>query len=508
MKKKTYTGHPDARKQKYNPLAWLNLLLLAIIVVACNYVGCHEYARRDLSQDLRYTISDRTVNVLSSDRIQKRDTPVRIIFAFKRSTPNYSRMYSLLEEYERVGNGKIEIERFDPIRQPNRAREISQIYGVEFKQDLCIIDARKNPNTPIKTFEERHSDRQHVRIRPGTSFIKYETLPDESRRAVALMMDEVVCGAITEAVEGNMRHMCVVEGKGGVSRDDQTLLESIGNITNALNIQLSWVDIANIDVLPRNAEGLIIISPQSDFTDKEMSVLREFWERDGRNAFFVALDPTVNNKLPRLYRFLREQGIRPNSDRVLLRDRKRAYYDISAVFPKGLNCTKAFWNGTTLVEGQCMSLTLEHGDENVAAMRKLSTYPLLHSTDAYYGETRLDLEPSFTQGEDRLGPLCLAAAVTRGTPRDPNNLSTMIVMGNIDMLSKENAKTEQRDYMHTLWAWMCSRPEYGGKSANQDLTMKIDLNRHTRSMLENLTLLVMPLLAFFVAVIIWNTRRH
>ena len=233
MKKKTYTGHPDARKQKYNPLAWLNLLLLAIIVVACNYVGCHEYARRDLSQDLRYTISDRTVNVLSSDRIQKRDTPVRIIFAFKRSTPNYSRMYSLLEEYERVGNGKIEIERFDPIRQPNRAREISQIYGVEFKQDLCIIDARKNPNTPIKTFEERHSDRQHVRIRPGTSFIKYETLPDESRRAVALMMDEVVCGAITEAVEGNMRHMCVVEGKGGVSRDDQTLLESIGNITNA-----------------------------------------------------------------------------------------------------------------------------------------------------------------------------------------------------------------------------------------------------------------------------------
>lgn len=508
MKKKTYTGHPDARKQKYNPLAWLNLLLLAIIVVACNYVGCHEYARRDLSQDLRYTISDRTVNVLSSDRIQKRDTPVRIIFAFKRSTPNYSRMYSLLEEYERVGNGKIEIERFDPIRQPNRAREISQIYGVEFKQDLCIIDARKNPNTPIKTFEERHSDRQHVRIRPGTSFIKYETMPDESRRAVALMMDEVVCGAITEAVEGNMRHMCVVEGKGGVSRDDQTLLESIGNITNALNIQLSWVDIANIDVLPRNAEGLIIISPQSDFTDKEMSVLREFWERDGRNAFFVALDPTVNNKLPRLYRFLREQGIRPNSDRVLLRDRKRAYYDISAVFPKGLNCTKAFWNGTTLVEGQCMSLTLEHGDENVAAMRKLSTYPLLHSTDAYYGETRLDLEPSFTQGEDRLGPLCLAAAVTRGTPRDPNNLSTMIVMGNIDMLSKENAKTEQRDYMHTLWAWMCSRPEYGGKSANQDLTMKIDLNRHTRSMLENLTLLVMPLLAFFVAVIIWNTRRH
>ena len=434
MRKQTYTGHPDARKTKYNPLAWLNLVLLAIIVIACNYIGCSEYARRDLSQDLRYTISERTVNVLSSERIQKRDTPVRIIFAFKRSTPNYNRMYSLLEEYERVGKGKIEIERFDPMRQPNRAREISQIYGVEFKQDLCIVDARKDPNAPIKTFEEAHSERQHVRIRPGTSFIKYETLPDESRRAVALMMDEVVCGAITEAVEGELRHMYVVEGKGGVSRDDQTLLETIGTITNALNIQLSWLDIANTEKLPANAEGLIIVSPQTDFSEKEMDALREFWERDGRNAFFVALNPTLDAKLPRLYRFLREQGIRPNSDRVLLRDRKRAYYDISAVFPKGLNCTKPFWNGTTLVEGQCMSLTLEHGDENAAVMRRLTCYPLLMTTDAYYGETRRDLEPVYTASEDRPGPLCLEAAVTRGNPKDPNNLSTMVVLGNIDML--------------------------------------------------------------------------
>jgi hypothetical protein len=130
------------------------------------------------------------------------------------------------------------------------------------------------------------------------------------------------------------------------------------------------------------------------------------------------------------------------------------------------------------------------------------------TTAAYYGETRRDLEPSFTPGEDREGPLCLVAAVTRGNPRDPNNLSTLVVLGNVDMLSQENAKTEQRDYMHTLWAWMSSRPEYGGKSANQDLTMKIDLNRHTRSAIENLTLVIMPLFAFLVAIFIWNTRRH
>lgn len=507
MSKKLYSGHPDARRPRGNTFAWVNLLLLAIIVISCNYIGCREYARKDLTEEQRYTISERSVNVLSSDRIQKRETPIRIIFAFKRSTPNYPRMFSLLEEYKRYGKGKIEVECFDPIRQPNRAREISRIYGVDFNQNLCVIDARENPDASLKVFEEERNDRQHVRIRPGASFVKYETMPDESRRAVALMMDEVVCSAITEAVEGDVRHMYVVEGKGGVSRDDQTLLESIGEITNSLNIQLSWLDIANVDSVPANAEGLLIVSPQTDFTDREMDVVREFWERDGRNALFVALDP-VNTDQPRLYRFLREQGIRPNKDRVLLRDRKRAYYDISAVFPKGLNCTRSFWNGSTHVEGQSMSFTLEHGDENEAAIRKLSVYPLLMTTPEYYGETRDDLEPSFDPREDKTGPLCLQAAVTRGSQQDPNNLSSLIVLGNTHVLEKENARTEQRDYMRTVWAWMSDRPEYSGKSANQDLTMKIDLNRHTRSALETLTLVIMPLCALLVALCLWNMRRH
>lgn len=507
MSKQEYTGHPDARRAKGNPLAWINLVLLAIIVIACNYIGCEEYGRIDLTEHEQYSISERAINVLKSDRIQKREAPISIIFAFQRNTPNYPRMYSLLEEYKRHSKGKVEIECFDPIRQPNRAREIAQIYGVEFNQNLCVIDARKDKTISLKTFEEDKGDRKHVRIRPGASFIKYETLPDESRRAVALMMDEVLCSAITEAVEGDMRHMYVVEGKGGVSRDDQGLLETIGLITGSLNIQLSWVNLQDTDMLPADAEGLIIISPQTDFNENEIRVVREFWERDGRKSLFVALDPT-QTKLPVFYRFLREQGIRPNADRILLRDRKRAYYDISAVIPKGLNCTRSFWNTTTQVEGQSMSLTLEHGDENMAAIRKLATYPLLMTTADYYGETNPGLECRYDPQEDREGPLCIEAAVTRGNLRDPNNFTTMIVTGNVDMLSGENTRTEQRDYLRSLWAWMCDRPEYSGKSSTQDLTVKIELNRHSRSALEYLTLLIMPLCALLMALMIWNTRRH
>ena len=302
--------------------------------------------------------------------------------------------------------------------------------------------------------------------------------------------------------------MYVAEGKGGVSRDDQSLLENLGRIVSSLNIQLSWVNLNEIDALPENAEGLIIVSPQVDFTEHELGVVRDFWEREnGRRALFVALDPS-NTKLPYFYRFLREQGVRPNMDRVLLRDRRRAYYDISAVFPKSLNCTERFWNSTTHIEGQSMSYTLEHGDENEASLRRLASYPILMSTADYYGESSPTLAPSFDPREDRPGPLCLGAVVTKGATQYPNNMATMLVLGNIDILQRSNARAEQQDYLHTLWAWMCNRPEYGGKSANQDLTMKIDLNRHSRNALEYLTLLIMPLLALLVAFILWQSRRH
>ncbi len=496
---------------KKNPLAWVNIVLLAILIITLNFISSQEFTKRDLTEEQKYTISERTINILNSKRIQEYPSadeahPIRIIFAFQRSTRNYPRMYSLLEEYKRHSNGKIEVEVFDPLRQPHRAREISQIYGVDFTQNLAVIDARKNPSIAMKTFEER-SDRKHVRIRPGASFIKYKTLPDMTKRAVALMMDEVLSSAIVEAVEGDMRQMYVVEGKGGVSRDDKHLLGQIEEIAASLNIQLSWINLSGVETLPADAEGLFIIAPQTDFNEQEMGVIRDFWEREGKQAVFVALDP-VNTDLPRFYRFIREQGVRPNHDRVLLRDRERAYYNITALFPEGLNATRPFWYHSTNLEGQSMSFTLEHADENLASIQQLNTFDILQASPDYYGETRSDLAPSFNPDEDKEGPLCLGAAITKGSHSDTNNLSTMLVLGNTDILVKEGSKREQRDYIRTLTAWMTDRSEYAGKSTNEDLTMKIDLNRHSQSFLEYITLLGLPLSALLIALIIWNIRRH
>ena len=124
----TKNENPDAFLF-YRPwMTWIKLFLLFLIVVCLNYVGCHEYYRRDLTEDQRYEISQQSINMLKSPEIQNRKTPVKITFAFLRTTQNYTRMRSLLEEYERYSNGKVKVEYVDPLRQPNKAREIANIY--------------------------------------------------------------------------------------------------------------------------------------------------------------------------------------------------------------------------------------------------------------------------------------------------------------------------------------------------------------------------------------------
>lgn len=83
-------SQPAARKVKRPWMTWIKLFLLFLIVVCLNYVGCHEYYRRDLTEDQRYEISRQSINMLQSPEIQKRKTPSKsrsLSCAPRRTTP-------------------------------------------------------------------------------------------------------------------------------------------------------------------------------------------------------------------------------------------------------------------------------------------------------------------------------------------------------------------------------------------------------------------------------------
>ena len=55
----------------------------------------------------------------------------------------------------------------------------------------------------------------------------------------------------------------------------------------------------------------MIAGPQYDLSDREMKMLRDFWNKDGR--ILVLVDPAA--KTPKLLAFLNELGVKVDDDR-------------------------------------------------------------------------------------------------------------------------------------------------------------------------------------------------
>ena len=509
-------SQPAARKVKRPWMTWIKLFLLFLFVVCLIYVGCHEYYRRDLTEDQRYEISRQSINMLQSPEIQKRKTPVKITFAFLRTTQNYTRMRSLLEEYERYSNGKVKVEYVDPLRQPNKAREISNIYGIEFKKNLVIIDAREDTEKALKTFEGTQADAAHVRILPGDAFVVYAPGPDgKSMKAVALQIEDMMTAGIYGAANGEPRKIYIAADKSNFNEalsnnQEESIFTTLGKICRSVNLQLVPIRMSGVEEIPEDAAGFMIIGSKYDLSPQEAEVLQRYWARPNA-AILIMLEP--RNDTPRqLYRFLREQGLRPQNDRVMLRNRgNRSVFEINSIFAPSLNCTREFWNSSTGLEGESISLILD-SDNAAMEQKRITPYPLLVTTEDYYGETKYNQFPAkFDAREDNPGPLMIGAALIRGNAGDVNQNKTtgrLVLLGNTDLLQPRQIKPEQRDFMRTLIGWMTDREELRGLGSRHDLTVKLNLDRNALGVLELLTNIGLPLLALLIALIIWNTRRR
>lgn len=510
------TPQPAGRKVKRPWMTWVKLFLLFLIVICLNYVGCHEYYRRDLTEDQRYEISQQSINMLRSPEIQNRKDPIKITFAFLRTTQNYTRMHSLMEEYERYSNGKVVVDYVDPLRQPNQAREIAHTYGIEFKKNQVIIDAREDTSKALKSFEGTQVDAAHVRVLPGDSFIVYAPSPDgNSMKAVALQIEDLMTAGIYGAANGEPRKMYIAADKSNFNEalsngGEESIFTTLNKICRSINIQLIPIRLSGLKTIPEDAVGFMIIGSKYDLTPQESEVLQEYWDRPN-SALLVMLEPQADTP-KQLYRFLREQGLRPQNDRVMLSNRtNRSVFEINAIFAPGLDCTKEFWNSSTGLEGESISLILE-ADNAALENKRITPFPLLMTTGEYYGETKYNKFPvQFDASEDNPGPLMIGAALIRGNSGNVNQTKStgrMALIGNTDLLQPRQIKPEQRDFMRTVLAWMTDREELRGLGSRHDLTVKLNLDRNALTILEMLTNIGLPLLALLIAMIIWNTRRH
>jgi hypothetical protein len=493
--------------------AVLQIVFAILSLVFIYYLAFTYQTRKDLSERSDFTVSEATENLLRSSGVMDREEPIKIIAALRKSSPHYSRLRPVVDEYERLSKGKVKLEYLDPIRDKDRAFEIQNNYGdlladKLFEDDIFIIDARKGASA--NSVEATEDVTSHLRYLPASSMVISRTDINNQRRIVGYQDEDLLSSMLQSAIEGKPRIMYLVEDKSDLEVTAAgSPLQVISEALQKQNIYLLPLKISQVDRIPENAEGLVIVAPEYDFEPKEIEVLESYWKRPS-SAIIAYLNPTT--RPVNLRAFLRKNGVTPRDDRIIRTRNGRTENQVLATFTvgAGLGVNGSLEMKSVPFEGRVGSLEVREGAEDLVANR-IQAYSLIETAPDFWGETDYKkANPKYDDDSDYSGPLSIGAAVIRGNANSDNtapNISKMIVLSTSDFLDPARLGNEQLDFVKNSTYWLLGREELMGIGPRSLQRRKLNLIKDDIKFLSNIVLFFIPVGLFLVAMFVWNIRR-
>src|SRR6476620_2676510 len=274
----------------------VQIVLILFLVAMVNSFAFRHYARWDFSRDQKYTLSDKTKRFL--DTLKDK---MRITVFFSPNTPITADVQNLLTEYQYGGRGKIDVEHIDPERNLSRAKELFDKYKVVTDESLLVLDYAGR-NKTVKASEMADVDQSGMALGEGP-------------RVAAFKGEQAITSAMMDLVEGKKKTLGYITG-----HKEPSLSESSSPITvlktfiENENIKFQELNLLDQPAVPPEVNAVMIVGPQYDFSDREMQVLRDFWDKQGR--ILLLLDPVA--KTPKLRGFLNGLGVKVNDDRLMV----------------------------------------------------------------------------------------------------------------------------------------------------------------------------------------------
>jgi hypothetical protein len=476
----------------FNVLA--QILLVLFLVTMVNSIAFKHYARWDFSRDQKYALSDKTKRFLDTLKGKMRIT------TFFPSTPISTDVQNLLTEYQYAGKGKIDIEHIDPERNLSRAKELFDKYKVVTDEPLLIVDY-EGRNKTVKASEMADIDQSGMALGEGP-------------RVAAFKGEQAITSAMIDLVEGKKKTLGYVLGHKEPPLTEGSAITILKTFIENENIQFEELNLLDTDAISEDVKAVMIIGPQYDFSDREMKVLRNFWDKQGR--ILLLLDPSA--KTPKLDAFVNELGVKPNDDRLMAFLRTGIQElaltrDVQAHFLGDSPITKRLADVRALFLGGTSSLTLE-ADRVRAANIRLE--PLIQAEKGYFAETDYNTEDQAKlqadAKRDSNTSLTIGAAIEKGGSADQRvqvNSSRLVVVSN-ETFVQDNAITQDQqglDFVSASVNWLMSREQLIGIAPKVSKPLTFSLDGEALARLRWIVLVFMPLIPALIGTVVWWQRR-
>ena len=494
----TETKQPT-RKKIHRLQIGLNVLLQVVLVLflaaMVNSIAFKHYRRWDFSRDKKYALSDKTKRFL--DTIKGK---VRITVFFSPNTPITVDVQNLLTEFQYAAKGKIDIENIDPERNLSRAKEVVDKYKVVSDESLLVIDYAGR-NKTVKASEMADVDQS------GMAF-------GEGPRVTAFKGEQAITSAMMDLVEGKKNTLGYVLGHKEPPLAGNTPISVLKTFIQNENIKFQELNLFDVGAIPVELKAIVIDGPQYDFSDREMKLLRDFWEKQGR--ILLLLDPAA--KTPKLNAFLNELGVKANDDRLMAFLRTGIQEvaltrDVQAHFLGESPITKRLAEVRALFFGGTSSLTLE--PERVRATN-IRLESLIQAEKGYFAETDYNSnDQAKLQADAKRNPgtpLTIGLSIEKGGSADERvqvNSARMVVVSNATFI-QDNALTQDQqalDFISGGVNWLLSREQLIGIAPKVPKTLTFSLNEDALRNLRWIILVLLPLVPAVVGGAVWWRRR-
>src|SRR5437870_6152193 len=486
----------------------VQIVLVLFLAAMVNSYAFKHYARWDFSRDQKYALSDKTKRFLNTLKGK-----VRITVFFSPNTPISGDVSSLLTEYQYAGKGKIDIEHLDPERNLSRAKELFDKYKVVTDEPLLVVDY-EGRNKTVKASEMADIDQSGMALGEGP-------------RVTAFKGEQAITSAMIDLVEGKKNTIGYVTGHKEPSITEASPLAMInqqqqaGSPISVLktfieneNIKFQELNLFNEPQIPAEIKTVMIVGPQYDLSDREIKLLHDFWDKQGRILFLI--DPSA--KTPKLNAFLNELGVKVNDDRLMAFVRTgieelALIRDVQARFLGDSPVTKRLANVRALFFGGTSSITLQPERVRAANIR---LQPLIEAEKGYFAETDYNTndQAKLQANAKKAGtaPLTIGVSIEKGGSADERvqmNSSRMVVVSNATFI-QDNALTQDQqalDFISASTNWLLSREQLIGIAPKVPKTLTFSLNEDALRSLRWMILVLMPLVFVVLGTAVWWKRR-
>ena len=254
----------------------VGVAVMAVILVAVNFLGSRAKTRIDLTQEKAYTLSRGTREILS-----KLDTPVQVRFYATRGEnkmpvflKNHAQVVQdLLDEFRQASKGKIVVQKLDP-EPDSDAEDSAKLDGIEPRMiqlgsepiylglSVTMLDAKET-----EPFLDPREERQ----------LEYKIA-----RAISRVMttEKPVLGVMSPLqISGGMNPMSM---RGGRSTPPWMFYSELKRSYNVKTVEMS------VDKIPDDVKVLLLVHPKG-ITEQAQWAIDQFVLRGGK--LMAMLDP-------------------------------------------------------------------------------------------------------------------------------------------------------------------------------------------------------------------------